>query len=439
MTQGNLSQSFTTEPYWITSAPQPKSAPAASLPKRVDVVIVGAGLTGVSAAAELAKAGRDVLVLDAKEPGYGASSRNAGMLGRNTKHSFLGLVDSVGTTKAVEFFQELQQVFCHTRDRIHEEDIACQYQQNGRFVGALTPAHFDRLAREYEARAKHLGEDVQIVRETPESEMGSPHYVGGVYVKDNASLHPALYTRAMIERAKKAGAKIEGWTPVTSIKKNGQHFTVQTPAGHVEARDVFIATNGYGGNLVPYLNRRLLPIETYIVATEELSPEQAQSILPHNRTYIDNTRRPMSIRLSPCGRRLLFGARTGVLPGNSMADIARTVHSDIAYIFPQLHDVKISNAWGGRCGVTWDMYPHVGTYEGMHYALGYCFSGLAMAPWLGEKAARRILRTSDTETSFAERRFPRTMWPARAFDSLAARMVINYYGWADHTRNRKSA
>src|SRR5215470_373805 len=141
---------FKEMPYWIDAARGPTTPPAdpPPLPAKADVVIVGGGLTGVSAACELARGGRDTVVLDAGEPAEAASSRNAGMLGWHSKHSFVDLIETVGVDEATRFFRELRGIYEAAVARIRDEDIACDFRKNGRFLGALSPKHHDRMMRE---------------------------------------------------------------------------------------------------------------------------------------------------------------------------------------------------------------------------------------------------------------------------------------------------
>lgn len=428
---------FTDRSYWLTSAPAP-NAPALALPATAEIVIVGAGLTGLSAGHDLACAGRSVVILDGGTPGEGASSRNAGMLGRNTKHSFLGLAKAKGQEVAIRYFRDLHRVFLSSIARITAEGLACDYQQNGRIVIAHTPEQFAGLRAEYEARARHLGEAVTILDKGSQSEVGSSGFVGAVHVHDNGAVHAGRYTQAFIARAAQAGAAIIGQAPVSAITREGQGFLVRTPKGEIRAREVLLCTNGYTETLMPWISRRLIQIESYLVATEPLPPEVIASVFPHNRTYIDSTRRPMSMRLSPDGTRILFGARTGEPKNQPIRETARLIHGDIVATFPQLRGYRLSNAWGGRCGVTWDHFPHVGQHEGIHYALGYNFSGLAMAPYLGELLARQVLG-APRDTEFQSRDFPTVLMPARAFDAAATRQVIRYYGWRDHASMRRAS
>ncbi|KAB2658148.1 FAD-binding oxidoreductase [Brucella tritici] len=427
MSNDILSRDFRETPFWSDGM---VTVAAQELPRRVDVAIVGAGLTGLSAAHRLASAGRDVVVLDAAEPGMAASSRNGGMLGKAGRQSLLLLSKAVGEEKAVAFFQEQNAIFQESVSRIKDEQLDCDFRMSGRFIGALSQKHYDGLAREYEARGKLLGEDYQLVPGSAAGEMASECYFGGVVVRENAALNPAKYTRAMLERAQRAGARIIGHARVGGLERKGSDWTVHVGRQSIVARDVLIATNGYSDDLVPWLNRRLLPINAYMVATEELPQGLAREILPHNRTYIDNTRATRYMQLSADGKRLLYGAKTGRRPIFGLKRLAREIHRDMRTFMPLLRDVKLTHAWTGRCAATWDFYPHLGTHEGLHYALGYCFGGLLFAPYLGRKAAERILQSDDQATAYA-RDFPEVPLQARIMKRYTTPIAARYYAWAD--------
>lgn len=421
---------FKEVPYWIDAARDPskqRSAPK-PVPGKADVVIVGGGLTGVSAAYELARGGRDTVVFDAGEPVESASSRNAGMLGWHSKHYFTDLISAVGIGEATNFFRELRSIYEAAVTRIHDEEIDCDFRKNGRFLGALTPKHHEKMTREYEARARLLGEEVDFIPRSQQVEIGSTRYHGGVLVRENASIQPAKHARAMRIRAETAGATVIGHTPVTAIARDGEGFTVHTARGTVRTLDILIATNGYTSSLTPWLAQRLVPINAYMVATEPMSENMTTSILPNHRMYSDNRRRANYMQLSPDRRRLLFGGQTGSWP-ISVRAVAGRLHRDMTMLFPELEGVKLSYGWTGRCAATMDLYPHVGVHEGMHYALGYCFSGNAMAPYLGIKAAQRILGAVETPTYFARANFARAPWYARSEQLMS--VLMSYYSWAD--------
>lgn len=429
-----LAADFKTTPYWIDSigVTSPPGDPA-PLPPRADVVVVGGGHTGVAAAWELARGGRDVLVLDAAEPGEGASSVNAGMLGRNFKHTFLELQETCGLDTAKAYFVELHEVYRNAVQLIRSERIDCKFRKCGRFIGALSPPHRDRLFREYEARARHVGEEVVFVKDPWETEIGSRHYFGGVRIIDNAAIQPAMFYRALRRRAEAVGARIIGHTPVLAIDRGPGSFTIHTKHGAAQARDVLVATNGYTSGATPWFKKRLSPINAYMIATEPMSPNRAKSVLRAHRTYSDNRFSPNYMQLSPDETRLLFGGRTGLLP-SSLRKLAVDLHREMVCLFPELEDVKIEYAWSGRCAVTADLFPHTGVHEGIHYSLGYCFSGNAMAPYLGAKAAKRILGSGDADTIFEARELTRIFWPARQ-DRLI-QWAMHAYRWRDRQATR---
>lgn len=425
---------FTERPYWLTSLPPLPEAPPAIPPPSADVVVVGAGLSGLAVAHDLAVAGRDVVVLDAGVPGEGASSRNAGMLGRNTKHSFLGLQAAAGLDAAKAHFADLGAVLHECLARIEAENIDCALQRNGRLMLATTRRQFDGFRREYEARHAHSGEEVVFLdRAAIGAEIGSDSYVGGIFLPDNATVHAGAYTRAFLRRAEASGATVIGNCPVRAIRRESTGFAVKTDEGVISAGDLVICTNGYDGGLVPWVRRRLIAMDSYIVATEPLPAAILAGILPGNRSCMDGNQRPVTIRLSSDGTRLLFGSRTGERPAR-LRRTAAMIHEDMVRIFPQLRAVRLANAWGGRCALTWDYFPHVGKHDGIHYCLGYNFSGIAMAPHLARIVADELLGKAKTDSRFASRPFPRALWPARAFDAAATRQVVRYYGKRDRWR-----
>jgi glycine/D-amino acid oxidase-like deaminating enzyme len=284
------------------------------------------------------------------------------------------------------------------------------------------------MVREYEARAKYLGEEIELIPRSEQIEVGTKLYHGGVLIKENASIQPARHARAMYRRARDAGAAVVGQTRVEALVRDGKGFEVRTARGTVRARDVLIATNGYTSELTPWLADRLIPINAYMVATEPLSDNLVKSLFPNHRMYADNRRRSNFMQVSPDRRRLLFGGQTGHWPVVPRV-VAGRIHRDMVKLLPELEGVKLGYAWTGRCAATWDLFPHLGTHDGMHYALGYCFSGNAMGPYLGIKAARRILGAPDSETFFARDAFPRAPWYARSERLMSA--LMDYYSWAD--------
>ncbi|WP_439579798.1 NAD(P)/FAD-dependent oxidoreductase [Elioraea sp.] len=432
-----ITADFREMPWWWEALPDDASPGyEAPLPQRADVLIVGAGLTGVAAAHDLACAGREVLVLDAGEPGQGASSRNHGMLGRNFKHPFAGLIARLGLAAAIGWYRELDEVYAATVARIETEGLDCGFRRCGRFIGALSPRHYESLAYEYELRARHLGAEVEILPAIRQREIGSARYHGGVLIHDNAALHPGLYMRAMLRRAQAAGARIVGRVAVQAIRRDGTGLTVLTEQGTVHARETIVATNGLTPPAFDWFAQRLVPIHAYTAMTEKLPAELARRLLPGHRTYHDNRRRSNPFLLAPDGsNRLLFSSRNGALPPRRMRDRAAALHRDMLFFFPELAGIRFTHAWAGRCAATWDLLPHAGVQDGIHYALGYCFSGNAMAPYLGSQIAARLLGRETAPSHFMMAGFPKVPLLARSRHFMP--LLATYYSLADRPAARR--
>jgi glycine/D-amino acid oxidase-like deaminating enzyme len=409
-----FSADYKETPYWWDALPNDLSTPDdRPLPKRADILIVGAGLTGVAAAWELAQAGRSVVVIDTREPGQGASSRNAGMLGRHCLISLSELIETHGVGLAQRYFKELDEAYQQAIDRIVNEKLDCDFRRQGRFIGAFTPAHHESLVREYALRTKHIGEEAPRVIPSNESvSLGSAQYAGGIWLPNYANVQPAKYHYSMLGRARQAGANVLGKTTAFQVERRGKSFTARTSRGQIEVAHVIIATNGYTGSLTPWLKRRLSPINAYMVATETLPDELTNAILAPRGTYTDTRKNPNNIQISPDGRRLLLGGRTARVH-SSLKNLAQHLHHDIVDHFPNLRDIKISHAWTGRCAATRDFFPHLGEHDGIHYALGYNFAGITVGPYLGTKIAKKILGSADASTVFDDLTFPSRPWLTR--------------------------
>ena len=404
MVQPILTDDAVFEPWWWQAAPRPDEAPQ-PLPADCDVAIVGAGFTGLSAALVLARAGRDVLVLDAGPIGAGASSRNGGMIGSGHRVDFATLERRYGKPMAEAIVREGLTSLEFTIALIEREQIACQFRRSGRFRGAWRPADYEAFGREIDFMAKSFGVEAAMVpRAEQHREIASEAYHGGCIYLSHGGLHPGLLHQGLLTRARSAGATVLGQSPVTAIARERDGFRLSVAGASVAAREVIVATNGYSGPASPWHSRRLIPVPSYIIATEPLGKARVEELIPGGRMIVESRSRHCYYRPSPDGERLLFGGRASVAP-IPPAKAAVRLQRLLVGLFPSLAGVKVSHAWTGNVAFSRDHLPHLGRHEGVHYALGYSGSGVAMAPYLGHKVAHLLLGRDEGRSPFAETPF----------------------------------
>jgi glycine/D-amino acid oxidase-like deaminating enzyme len=424
-----LTSDFKGQPYWWDAAP-PVDVPAKEPAPAYDVVVVGSGYTGLHAALALARAGRSVAVFDKDRPGYGASRRNAGFLGRTLKKSYVELKASKGREKAEAVYRDLDDALQSTLAFIAEESIHCYAERCGRLIAATSDAHYARLAYDLEGMKTDLGFPYAMVAPARLSdEMASGAYRGGAVIPDLGALHPGLYHLGLMGRALEAGVAIFGNAEVLSTKPRGDGaFRINTAIGETTARDVVIATNGYTSARLSWHARRVIPFVGYMAATELLPQDLLAKLLPHRRTVIDTNLDIDFVRPAPDTSRLLFGGATA----NGLQDpekIAALLHRRLARILPDMADVKVSHVWTGQCAGTFDMMPHIGCHDGIWYGLGYNFAGVPMGSYFGATIAKRILGEPAGARSFESKSFP-TM-PLYRGNPWFLPLAMSYFAWQD--------
>jgi len=241
--------------------------------------------------------------------------------------------------------------------------------------------------------------------EQQRAHIGSDYYRGGMVVELGAHLHPALYFKGLLDACERRNVTICAKAGVTKITQVGAAWRIETSRGATEVKDVMIATNGYTGDITPDLKRRVVPVGSYMIATEELPEDLARSISPKNRSLSDSRRVLTYYRMSPDGKRLLFGGRAKFGQTEPL-ETAPILYGFMTDRFPQLKGSRITHAWTGNVAFTMDEVPHMGTLDGLHYALGCNGSGVAMMTYLGTQTARKIAGVTNQPSAFDGPDFP---------------------------------
>jgi glycine/D-amino acid oxidase-like deaminating enzyme len=383
---------FKVRPWWWEAAEPPgRDTP---LPDRAAVAVVGGGYAGLSAALTLGRLGHRAVVLDAERIGWGASSRNGGMVSGGLKVAGDNLARAFGAEEARRIALAAAASFPFIEETIAREGIACDYLRCGRYLGAWTPAHYEAMARKADWIAEITGLPTEMIPRSRQREfLGSDHYHGGMAAAATGSLHPGKYARGLAAAAERAGATLVDGVRVQRITPERGGFRIATDRGELLAEAVLVATNGYSldgrGTASPWLARRLVPLNSYIIATEELPEETIERLFPGRRMISDSKRVLNYFRPSPDGRRVLWGGRASFRKATAEGS-APTLHATMVETFPELREVRITHAWTGLVAFTFDGLPHIGVQDGVHYAAGCQGSGVAMATWLGHNAALKI-------------------------------------------------
>jgi glycine/D-amino acid oxidase-like deaminating enzyme len=395
-----MTTELTPRPYWWEAA-QPPVLPTEPVRPASDVAIVGAGYAGLSAALVLARAGRSVQVFDRQRPGEGASSRNGGIASGNIRMGFSKMVDGLGLDRAKRIYGEGKTARRGLAAFIAEEGIDCDFELVGRFTGAVRPEHYEAQGREADFLNKHIDVGAHMVARTDQhGEIGSDLYFGGMVRPDIGGLHPAKFVAGLLAKATEAGVVVHGETPVTGVRRDGDGFDVMTAHGTVRAGDVIVATNGYTDGVDRWLRRRLVPVPSRMIATEPLAPEVMARLMPKRRMLGETLKMYHYFRPSPDGSRILFGGREGTYDDGGTA-FAGHLRARLARVFPELAEVTLTHSWSGYVAFNLDFMPRLFVRDGVHYATGFCGSGVVWAWWIGQLVACRLIGEKAAESAFA--------------------------------------
>ncbi|QEI07850.1 FAD-binding oxidoreductase [Pigmentiphaga aceris] len=402
-TESCYSPDFKTDPYWWDAAP-PETAMAA-LPGDADVVIVGSGYCGLSAAIELAGRGLSVAVLDEKELGIGGSTRSGGMVSSGQKLVVSNAIKGVSEERRQRLLDESLRSFQFIKDLVQTNQLDADLAFPGRFFGAYTPQHYTRLQAQGALLHARTGVQVHDIDRTAQAALvGTNYYYGGILVDDYGGLHTAKYHRSLRQLARTRGATLHSHAPVQQVIRRGAGFEVKSGRGTIHTRHVVMATNGYTGSASPYLQRRLVPVTSYQIATDVLPPGLMDAINPRRVMISDSKLNLFYTRPSPDGQRILFGSRPAVFD-ISEAEAAARMYKKLLAVWPQLHGVRLSHSWKGRVAMTFDKLSHIGEEDGIHYAVGCNGNGVALMTYLGFCIARKIAAKHAPACAFDGGRF----------------------------------
>lgn len=409
-----LSEGYQQDCLWqaqVEYGPRPVNEP----PGAADVVVIGAGYCGLSAAASACSAGAQVVVLDAEPLGWGASTRNGGMVIPELKSPPDSLSKKIGPL-AYRLYDELLEAFAHVE--AVAGDSNCDYRRSGQLYLAHSAQHVEYLR----TLAQQLPDTTYLDAGEVAERIASPVFFGAAHMEMVGGLHPAKFHAALVRRA--AEALICDRTAATSVRRYGAGFVVETTRGSIECRQVIVATNAYADAAVPGVAEQVLPVSSYIIATKPLSDEiQARigaAMMVDTKNFLNYW------RLTPDGR-MAFGGRRSLDPVD--IPVARDfLYAQMVQIHPDLAGVEVDYAWTGYVAMTRDRLPHVGTVDGAWFATGCNGSGVCLNTWLGHRLGQ-VVTGQAPPPAFAELKQPGI--PAKTLSPVYLPLVGRFLSWQD--------
>ncbi len=418
--------------YWLQTAVEPVRTAEGPLPEQIDVAVVGAGFCGLSAARTLAQRGVRVAVLEAETIGWGASCRNGGMVLTGMKLPVPTLIMRYGREAARRMYAASLESINLVERIVKEEGIECSFARRGHLEVACKQAHFDGYAISAAEVKREFNHDLRIVlKRELHAEIGSKIYYGGMVDETSGALNPAQFVTGLAKAAQRAGAFLYDRARVTRVSPvwtdGKKKFLVESSRGSLSAKEIVLASGAYTTEATPALRRKVIPIGSYIIATEPLSDELAREVSPRNRMIYDSKHFLYYYRLTP-DNRMLFGGRAAFFPESesTVRKSAEILRQGLIGVYPQLRDAKVEYVWGGTLDFAFDVMPHSGKIDGMHFAVGFAGHGVAAATWMGTKLADVICGGADNNP-FSKITFPGAPIGLRSGNTWALPLAGAYY------------
>ena len=417
---------------WASTAEPSREFPVLSGTHQADVVIIGAGYTGLSAAHHIAKSGLTPIVLEANRPGWGASGRNGGVVTAKFRPSFREIDATHGRAMARRMYEIAHESVDIVEELVSEFGIAsARLARTGQVKAAHNHTTLRAATDEANWMKREMGDaevrvlDARQVRD----ETGSEAFVGGVLNPGSGGIHPLNYARGLAEGLARRGAAIFQDTPVLKLRREPGKIVAETPQGVVRARQAIIATNSYSDltDAARHMQRTLVPFRSAIIATDTLPRNLAGRLMPTGRTYTETKRMMRWFRM--VDNRVVFGGR-GAFGKQDSESAFDALRKAMAGIFPELSEVPLAFKWSGLVGMTLDSMPHVGRLDDQTlFSMGYNGAGVAMSSLMGRYLAA-FVRGEKPEVGLLDASRLRAI-PFYPLREPAVRMVAGWYQFLD--------
>jgi glycine/D-amino acid oxidase-like deaminating enzyme len=417
--------------YWLDTAPDFNEGADGPVEGRSDVVVIGGGFTGLSAALELALRGTSVTVLEAGRIAGQASGRNGGQCNTGVAQDFASLAASVGLEQARAFYRAYESAVQTVESIVTQHRIDCDFVRSGKLKLAAKPKHFDKLARTYDVLHREVDQDIELIEPARmRTEVGSDGFHGGLLQRNGAQMHMGKFGVGLAQAAARHGARIFQNAAVTQIRRiAGGGYEITSARGVVRADNVLVATGPSRQGPLQWFQQRMAPVGSFIVVTEPLSKGQLDALFPQRRNYVTSLNIGNYFRVTP-DNRLLWGgrARFAMSDPRSDAKSGHVLQANLAKYFPELATTRVDYCWGGLVDITVDRLPRAGQHDGLYYSMGYSGHGVQMSTHMGRVMADVMSGSADANPW---RALPWPPVPAHAARRWILPLVGVYYRLQD--------